>query len=132
MELASKPSATAQIILVDDDENVREVAEMVLSGAGYSVRATGSGFEALRWMEKEPCHLLIADLKMPEIDGATLYSEVLARWPTGGPRILFLSGFADPAAFGATLSANGAPVIRKPFSVDDLRSAVTRALTASV
>jgi len=78
------PTKTAHIILVDDDQ-VREVAEMVVEGAGHTVRSTANGFEALRWMEEAPCDLLIADVKMPKIDGPTLYSEVLARWPTGGP-----------------------------------------------
>ena len=127
MSLFTRPTKTTQIILVEDDDQVREVAELVLSGAGHTVRATASGFEALRWMEEEPCDLLITDLKMPEIDGPTLCTEVLARWPAGGPRIIFLSGFADAAAYGAEVSC-GASVLFKPFSVEDLRAAVTRAL----
>jgi CheY-like chemotaxis protein len=43
---------------------------------------------------REPQDLLILDLKMPAIDGPTLYREILARWPTGGPRALCVSGFA--------------------------------------
>jgi DNA-binding NtrC family response regulator len=120
---------TAQIVLVDDDDHVREVAEMVLSSAGHTVRATGNGFEALRWMEAEPCDLLIADLKMPEIDGPTLYAEVQARWPSGGPRVMFLSGFADAAAYGPAVSCP-ASILLKPFSVEDLRAAVVRALAS--
>ena len=120
--------ATAQIILVDDDDHVREVAEMVLSAAGHTVRATGNGFEALRWMEQEPCDLLIADLKMPVIDGPALYAEVLARWPTGNPRVLFMSGFADAGAYDSALSRWNARIVLKPFSVVDLRAAVDRAL----
>ena len=127
--MGSVKPTTAHIILVDDDDNVREVAEMVLSGAGHMVRATSSGFEALRWMEEEPCDLLIADLKMPEIDGPTLCAEVLARWPTAGPRIMFLSGFADAAAYGAEVAC-GASVLLKPFSLEALRAAVTRALAS--
>ena len=121
---------TAQIILVDDDDTVREVAEMVLIGAGHTVRATSNGFEALRWMEQERCDLLIADLKMPQIDGPTLYAEVQARWPTGGPRVMFFSGFADAAAYGPEVSCP-APILFKPFSVDDLRAAVDRALATA-
>jgi len=128
--LFTRPTTTARIILVDDDDQVREVAEMVLSGAGHTVRATGNGFEALRWIEEELCDLLIADLKMPEMDGPTLYSEVLTRWPTGGPRVLFLSGFADPGAYDSALSRWESPVILKPFSVDDLKAAVNRALVS--
>lgn len=98
----TRPSSTAQIVLVDDDEYVRDVAEMVLSGAGHTVRSTGSGLEALRWIE-EPCDLLIADLKMPAIDGLDLYAEVLGRRPAGGPRVLFVSGCADAVSFDQAL-----------------------------
>jgi CheY-like chemotaxis protein len=128
VSLFRRPTTSSQIILVDDDDQVREVAEIVLSGAGHTIRATSSGFEALRWMEQEACDLLIADLKMPEIDGPALYTEVLARWPTGNPRVLFLSGFADAGAYQPALVRWAAPLISKPFSVDDLRSAVSRAL----
>ena len=77
----SSPAVTARVVVVDDDDEVREVTEMILAGAGYSVRATANGFEALRWLEEQPWDLLILDLQMPEIDGPTLYREVLARWP---------------------------------------------------
>jgi len=130
VDLFTRSTKTAHIILVDDDDQVREVAEMVLEGAGHTVRSTANGFEALRWMEEAPCDLLIADLKMPKIDGPTLYSEVLARWPTDGPHVLFLSGFADPGAYDSALSRWDAPVVFKPFSVEDLRAAVNRALCA--
>ena len=95
MTLQSSPAATARVIVVDDDDYVREVTEMILAGAGHTVRATANGYEALRWLEEQPCDLLILDLRMPKIDGLTLYREVLARWPTGGPRVLFVSGFPD-------------------------------------
>jgi CheY-like chemotaxis protein len=77
MGLLSSPAGTARVVIVDDDASIREVTEMVLAGAGHSVRATASGFEALRWLEEQPWDLLILDLRMPEIDGPTLYQEVL-------------------------------------------------------
>ena len=43
MGLLSSPAATARVVIVDDDDSVREVTEMVLAGAGHSVRATASG-----------------------------------------------------------------------------------------
>ena len=90
--MSRSPSATARIVIVDDDEYVREVTEMVLTGAGHSVRSTASGLEALRFLEEESCDLVIADLRMPEIDGPTLHREIVARWPHDGPRVLFVSG----------------------------------------
>ena len=90
---------TWRIVLVDDDDFVREGMEMSLEGAGHRIRATGSGGEALRWLEDEPCDLLIVDFSMREMDGPELYRRVLARWPARAPRVLFVSGYAaDHAA----------------------------------
>jgi CheY-like chemotaxis protein len=97
----SRPAS--RVLLVDDDDHVRDVTAMILAGLGHTVRATRNGREAFRWLEEEPCDLLMLDLKMPEIDGPTLYAEVLARWPTGGPRVLFFSGFAEAPLYEAAL-----------------------------
>lgn len=128
MGLLFSPAATARVVIVDDDDYVREVTEMILAGAGHSVRATSNGYEALRWLEEQPCDLLILDLRMPKIDGLTLYREVLARWPTGGPRVLFVSGFTEAAAYAGPLKTLDAAVLVKPFSLDALTRAVARAL----
>jgi CheY-like chemotaxis protein len=129
--MSRSPSApvTARIVLVDDDEYVREVTEMVLTGAGHSVRSTASGLEALRFLEEESCDLLIADLRMPEIDGPTLHREIVARWPHDGPRVLFVSGQTD-APGESTVAPLDVPVLVKPFTLDDLHAAVARLLTA--
>ena len=72
----SSPPVPARVVVVDDDDEVREVTEMVLAGAGHSVRATANGFEALRWLEEQPWDLLILDLRMPEIDGLEAASRI--------------------------------------------------------
>jgi DNA-binding NarL/FixJ family response regulator len=90
-------------------------------------RATGNGFEALRWLEEAPCDLLMLDLKMLEIDGLTLHGEVLARWPTGGPRVLFCSGFAETAYYESALNAHDVPLL---FTIDELKAALDRVLAA--
>lgn len=125
--MSRSPSATARIVIVDDDEYVREVTEMVLTGAGHSVRSTASGLEALRFLEEESCDLLIADLRMPEIDGPTLHREIVARWPHDGPRVLFVSGQAD-APGESIVAPLDVPMLVKPFTLDDLHGAVARLL----
>ena len=122
-------AATARVVLVDDDDYVREVTEMILAGAGHSVRATANGFEALRWLEEELCDLLMLDLRMPDIDGLTLYREVLARWPKGGPRVLFVSGFSEASSYAEALKSMDAPVLMKPFTLDELTGAIDRVLS---
>ena len=124
----SSPAVPARVVVVDDDDKVREVTEMVLAGAGHSVRATANGFEALRWLEEQPWDLLILDLRMPEIDGPTLYREVLTRWPAAGSRVLFVSGVAEMPHHDHTVKALNVPVLFKPFTLDALRAEVTRML----
>ncbi len=72
------PRIASRVLLVDDDNYVRDVTALILERMGYYVRATGNGFEALRWLEEEAYDLLVLDVKMPEIDGPTLYRAVLA------------------------------------------------------
>lgn len=124
----SSPAVPARVVVVDDDDEVREVTEMVLAGAGHSVRATANGFEALRWLEEQPWDLLILDLRMPEIDGPTLYREVLTRWPAAASRVLFVSGVAELPHHDDTMKALNVPVLFKPFTLDALRAEVTRIL----
>jgi two-component system NtrC family sensor kinase len=124
----SSPAATARIVIVDDDDYVREVTAMVLAGAGHSVRATASGLEALRWLEQDPWDVLFIDLRMPEIDGPMLYREVLARWPTAAAHVVFISGMAEMPHYADTVKALKVPVLSKPFTQEQLHAAVARVL----
>jgi two-component system cell cycle sensor histidine kinase/response regulator CckA len=128
LSASSDPRSASRVLLVDDDDYVREVTGMILEGMGHRVRTTGNGFEALHWLEDELYDLLIVDVKMPEIDGPTLYREVLARWPTGGPRVLFVSGFAEAPDYENAPEARDVPLLFKPFTIDELKAALDRVL----
>jgi DNA-binding NtrC family response regulator len=124
--------AAQNILVVDDNPCVRQTLEIALAGAGHSVRGTGRGSEALRWLDDDaPCHLLILDLNMPEIDGPALYKQVLTRWPVAAPRALFVSGDADLGPYHDDPMLRDMPVLFKPFTLSDLFSAVRRALSRS-
>ncbi len=123
--------APARIIVVDDDASVLEALEMILTGAGHTVRGTARGADALRWLDEAPCDLLIIDLTMPEMDGPALYRGVLMRWPVGGPRILFMSGHDDPATSHPDPALRSVPILVKPFNLGELFAAVDRVLTAA-
>ena len=129
MNLLPHPAvSTARILVVDDDEDVRELLAMILSGTGYDVEAVGNGVEALRRLEQQWYNLVVSDLQMPELDGPSLYIEVTRRWPSGRPHVLFVSGFVDTAEYLGFLNVANVPVLVKPFTVDDLRETVRRVL----
>jgi DNA-binding NtrC family response regulator len=119
-----------RIVIVDDDDCVREGMAMTLEVAGHRIRSTRSGREALRWLEDEPCDLLIVDFSMPEMDGPELYRGVLARWPTRAPRVLFVSGYGEAPRYENDPDVLAAPRLVKPFALGDLIAAVNRALEA--
>ena len=128
LSASSVPGTASRVLLVDDDDCVREVTGTILERMGHCVRATGNGIKALQWLEAEPYDLLIVDVKMPEIDGPTLYREVLARWPTSGPRVLFISGFAETPDYENVPEARDVPLLIKPFTITELKAALDRVL----
>lgn len=70
-----------RILVVDDDEQIRQVSEHVLSHCGYEVRTASHGFEALALMRKALPDLIISDLNMPNMSGFELLSIVRRRFP---------------------------------------------------
>src|SRR5579884_2479441 len=116
------------VMVVDDDDNVREMMRQTLELEGYRVLAARNGADALRVAEVHATriHLIVSDVRMPQMGGTELIEVVRRWWP--GLRCLMVSGYPDfafrVAAFGATPTA----FLRKPFSVDELAACVRELL----
>ena len=111
-----------RVLLVDDDDDLREALCDILVFAGYEVVGVGSGPDALRWLEDHRPDLIVLDLMMPGMTGA----EVVERMD-GAARavpVLVLSGDTRLAEQAAALGAAG--WISKPASMDALLLAVGR------
>jgi DNA-binding response OmpR family regulator len=126
------PVSAGRVLVVDDDDDVRDVTGMILEDMGYQVRTTGSGSEALRWLGEEPYDLLVLDVKMPEVDGPSLYRAVVARWSASAPRALFVSGLGEAECHaGAPIVPPDVPLLFKPFTLDELQAAIDRVLSTA-
>ena len=119
---------SARILVVDDEEDARDLVATVLGEMGYAVDTTRDGRSALRQLEQAHYDLMVSDLRMPELDGPGLYREVLRRWPNDHPSVLFVSGFGDTPDYAGFLNRTHVPVLLKPFTVDHLRQTVERVL----
>jgi CheY-like chemotaxis protein len=84
------PAETATILLVDDDEGVRDLAYVVLASQGYSVRPVGSAEDAIEVVRREaaPIHLLLTDVMLEGLDGSQLARRLAELRPgiKGWPR----------------------------------------------
>jgi CheY-like chemotaxis protein len=116
----------ARILLVDDDNAVREVTAEALREAGYEVLEAGSGGAALEVLEGLGIDLLIIDLAMPGMSGAQLAKRVRANWPD--MPILFVTGFADRSLLA---DVSEAQIVGKPFAVGELAAKAQLALLRS-
>jgi len=113
---ADHPVKDLKVLLVDDDNAVREVTAGILQDLGYRVVEAGSGGAALDMLDKQSqIDLLLVDFAMPGMNGAEVAREVHARRPD--LPILFVTGYADTEALAA---AGDDGILRKPFVQKEL------------
>jgi CheY-like chemotaxis protein len=124
-----------RIILVEDDPALRNVYRDILEQIGQPclVDAAANGGEAMTLFEKEPCHLIITDLGMPEVDGRRLYELVAQHCEARNadmPRFLFCSALSAALDRIAEICADGRNrQLEKPFLPDDMIDTVNEMLS---
>lgn len=109
------PYGRERILLVDDEEDIRDIVSMLLTDIGYEVVSAGDGKKGLGLFLDSPFNLVITDLNMPEVDGLTLASSIKERSP-GTPVILITGN-----RFEADEEGPFDFVMHKPFSFADLQ-----------
>ena len=114
----------ADILVVDDDDNMRSLMKTILERRGHRVSEAHDGLEALaRFEEKQP-ELVITDIVMPGVGGITLLNELRRR--ASPPKVLLVSGRSNPPEADWAIPASQGLVgfIPKPFTPAELMRAV--------
>jgi len=122
------PVGTETILLVEDEAQVRAMAERLLTRQGYTVRAFADGAEALEAVRarQSPLHLLITDVVLPGMNGRKLAREVEALCP--GIRVLYASGYSENVVIHHGVLDSGIEFIAKPYSIELLAQRVREVL----
>ena len=117
------------ILLVEDEDVVRELARRVLERQGYTVLTCANGGEAVALADADErrIDLLLTDVVMPGLRGYEVAERVSATRP--GIKILYMSGYAEDALVGRA-AINGSALIEKPFAIDALTRRVRETLEA--
>lgn len=110
------PRGTETVLIAEDEEGVRNIADTILQLQGYTVLVAASGAEAVSIASKHPrpIHLLLTDVVMPDFGGRTLASEV--RKLQNGVRVLYMSGYTDDAVIRSGVESSKDSFIQKPFT----------------
>jgi two-component system, cell cycle sensor histidine kinase and response regulator CckA len=125
---AADLTGTGRVLLVEDEEVVRNFAARALKRQGYKVLEASSGVEALEVMEKHKgkIDIVVSDVVMPEMDGPTLLKELRKTNPD--LKIIFVSGYPNDA-FKAALGDENFAFLPKPFSLPQLAAKVKEELS---
>ncbi len=116
----------AKILVVDDEQGLREMLEIVLAKRGFQVQCTGSGEEALECMAAQPFDLILQDVRMPGMGGIRLLETLRERHPQIPIVIMTAYSTWDSAVEAMRLGAFD--YVRKPFVTEEMLRIIHRAL----
>ncbi len=111
---------TETVLLVEDQDGIRELVCEFLQNTGYTVLQAADGNEALQIADecKHPIHLLLTDVVMPNVGGRELAQRLAT--PRPQMKVLFMSGYPDHATWSSELVDDTAAVLQKPFPLETL------------
>jgi len=124
-----KKTAKARILVVDDEQVVRDVVNRVLTGEGHKVKTVDNVADALKKIESERYDLILLDIKMPGINGVELYKRIQKINKSLARRVAFITGDIMSADTEKFLSETKVAHIDKPFDAEQLIREVRHALT---
>jgi excisionase family DNA binding protein len=108
------------VLIVDDDERLREYVRVNLESEGYAVREAASAEDGLRVLEEATPDLVLLDVMMPQVDGWEMLRRVQERHGVGTIPVVMFSGKVDAASLGEAASRGAAGFIGKPFDPKEL------------
>jgi DNA-binding response OmpR family regulator len=117
-----------RVLVVDDQEEIREMTTLILSGAGYDVQSAGGGEEALRRARREPFDLVLLDINMPGMGGWETLRLLREDEDLEGLPVAMFSVKGEVRDKTVGLQYGATDYITKPFAVDDLVARVARLL----
>ena len=126
MGLGQEESRPARILVVDDEESIRDLLRLVLTREGYSVVTANGGEEAIEYLEAQRFDLVITDLVMPRVNGV----EVLRADRRIDPKypVMVITGYPSVETVTELVRLGAGDYLTKPFNIDVVRMTVAKLL----
>jgi len=113
-----------RVLVIEGDSALRESIVGMVKRIGYLADDAANGEEAIERLPRYPYDVILCALRMPAMNGAAFYREVRSRYPGAGLRIVFMTAHAELEEYAPFLADVRGPVLRKPFSIEELRLAI--------
>jgi CheY-like chemotaxis protein len=113
-----------RVLVIEGDSALRESIVGMVKRIGYLADDAANGEEAIERLPRYLYDVILCALRMPAMNGPAFYREVRSRYPGAGVRIVFMTAHAELQEYAPFLTDVGAPVLRKPFSIEELRLAI--------
>lgn len=123
-DTSSRSRLSIRILVVDDEPLFRESMSRMLSADGHDVVLASNGYEAWDLIQKDRFELILADLRMPGLDGQRLYDLVQEKSQDIAERMVFVTGDTASPTARNFLGTTGNPVLSKPFTIGDIRKLI--------
>jgi len=115
-----KPKSGPLVLLVDDDEKVRELVRVNLEFEGYLVREAGSAEEGLSAIEEAKPDLVLLDVMMPQTDGWEMLRKIQEQYGQGAIPVVMFSGKVDEQSLQQASTSGAQAFVGKPFDMQQL------------
>ncbi|MBK9712323.1 MAG: response regulator [Kouleothrix sp.] len=119
-----RAEAHGRVLVIDDEPAIVDLVTRLLSRSGYTVVGMQRARPALEALSREPCDTILCDIRMPDMDGMTFYHQLHAAELDRPPRLIIMTGDTNNARTEDFLRQYNLPVLRKPFTRQELLSAL--------
>ncbi len=123
---AAEESRPVRLLIVDDEEIMREFLREVLKDEGYAIDLAASGKEALKRMAASEYDIILTDIVMPELDGLGVVAAT--KDLSYNPSVIVMTGYASMETAVESMKLGAADYITKPFNIDQIRIIVAHAV----
>lgn len=123
-----QPGATARILIIDDEPEVAQMLGDIMLAEGHEVETADSGERALQLLSSSSFDVILSDVRMPRLDGPSLYAALERRDPALLQRTAFVSGDTLSPSARVFLQRVHRPFLEKPFTLEEVRELVDQIL----
>lgn len=124
-----KKNKNPRIFIIDDEESIRDSCTQVLTKEGYAVDTSSDGKEALAILDKSHFDVILLDLKLPGVPGIKILNQIKKNFSE--IPVIIITGFASIESAVNTIKQGAFDYLAKPFSPEELRTMVKKALNAT-